>query len=223
MMTEGELRAIIGHEFGHFRGADTGFTKRFFPLYNSAAKALEAMAHADGSWTLLPAIYMLDFFLVSFGKVQSALSRDREFLADKAGAEASSAVNLASALVKLEIFGPTISTLVQERVYTDRTPEPLGQQIPSSWPPVLPDSLLEAQTPHPFDSHPTLGSRLDKLDVDLETVLLTPMARGAVHILQAPDTLEARIISNMRAQSDAASWSRKFTFIPNRQSKQPAD
>lgn len=104
MMTEPELRAIIGHEFGHFRGADTAFTKRFFPLYSSAAKALAGMANAYGAWTLLPPIYMLHFFLVSFGKVQSALSRDREFLADNAGAQASSAVNFASALVKLELL-----------------------------------------------------------------------------------------------------------------------
>jgi Zn-dependent protease with chaperone function len=116
MMTEPELRAIIGHEFGHFRGADTAFTKRFFPLYNSAAKTLAGMANAPGSWTLLPAIYMLHFFLVSFGKVQSALSRDREFLADNAGAEASSRLDLASALVKLELFAPIVSAFVQELV-----------------------------------------------------------------------------------------------------------
>ena len=223
MMTEPELCAIIGHEFGHFRGAHTTFTKSFFPLYSSAAKALAGMANAYGAWTLLPAIYMLHFFLVSFGKVQSALSRDREFLADNAGAEASSGVNLASALVKLELFAPTISTLVQERVYTDRAAEPLGEQINFSWPSFVPDSLLEAQTPHPFDSHPTLGNRLENLKVDLNTVFATPMAHGAVHILQVPDALEARIISEMRAKSDASSLSRKFTFIANLQSKQPTD
>ena len=220
IMTEPELRAIIGHEFGHFRGADTAFTKRFFPLYNSAAKTLAGMANAYGSWTLLPAIYMLHFFLVSFGKVQSALSRDREFLADNAGAQASSVVNLASALVKLELFAPTISTLVQELVYTDRAASPLGEQIHFSWPAVVPDSLLEAKTPHPFDSHPTLGSRLKNLKVDLNTIFAKPMADGAVHILQAADVLEARMISDMRAKSDAASFSRKFTFVPSPQSKQ---
>lgn len=223
MMTEPELRAIIGHEFGHFRGADTAFAKRFFPLYNSAEKALAAMANACGAWTLLPAIYMLHFFLVSFGKVQSALSRDREFLADNAGAEASSAVNLASALVKLELFAPSISTLVQERVYTDRVAKPLGEQIAFSWPSLVPDSLLEAQTPHPFDSHPTLGSRLEGLKVDLKTVFAIPMAYGAVHTLQAPDALEARIIDDMRAKFDASSLSRKFTFVPKLQSNQPTN
>lgn len=42
-------------------------------------------------------------------------------------------------------------------------------------------------------------------------------------MLQVPDALEARIISDMRAKSDASSLSRKFTFIPNVQSKQPTD
>ncbi len=62
LMTEPELRAIIGHEFGHFRGADTAFTKQFFPLYNSAAKALAAMANAYASWTLSPRFTCCTFF-----------------------------------------------------------------------------------------------------------------------------------------------------------------
>ena len=77
MMTEPELRAIIGHELGHSRSADTAFTRRFFPLYNSVAEALAGMANSFGSWTLLPAIYMLHFFLFSFGKVESRLRRER--------------------------------------------------------------------------------------------------------------------------------------------------
>jgi Zn-dependent protease with chaperone function len=223
IMTEPELRAIIGHEFGHFRGADTAFTKRFFPLYNSAAKALAGMANAHGSWTLLPAIYMLHFFLVSFGKVQSALSRDREFMADNAGAEASSPVNLASALVKLELFAPTVSALVQERVYTDRSATTLAEQIHFTWPSLISDSFLEAQTPHPFDSHPALGSRLENLKIDLNIVLAKPMAHGAAHIFQGPDVLEAHIITQMRTKAEASSLSRKFTFVPNLQSRQPSD
>ena len=99
---------------------------------------------------------MLHFFLVSFGKVQSALSRDREFLADNAGAEASSSLDLASALVKLELFVPIVSALVQERVYTDRPAVTFEEEIHFTWPSLIPDSLLEAQTPHPFDSHPAL-------------------------------------------------------------------
>ncbi len=223
IMTEPELRAIIGHEFGHFRGADTVFTKRFFPLYNSAAKALAGMANAPGSWTLLPAIYMLHFFLFSFGKVQSALSRDREFLADNAGAEASSPVDLASGLVKLELFAPTISALVQERVYTDRAITPLAEEIHFTWPPLVPDSLLEAQTRHAIDSHPALGNRLENLKVNVNAVLTTPMAHGAARIFQTPDAIESRIITNMRAKSEASSLSRKFTFVPNLQSKRLAD
>jgi Zn-dependent protease with chaperone function len=215
MMTEPELRAIIGHEFGHFRGADTAFTKHFFPPYNSAVKTLAAMANAPGSWSLLPAIYMLHFFLVSFGKAQSALSRDREFLADNAGAEASSSIDLASALVKLELFTPRISALVQERVYTDRATTAIGEQIHFTWPTIIPESLLEAQTPHPFDSHPALGSRLKNLKVDLSTILAMPIACGAARIFHTPEALEARLLAEMRAKSEVSTLSGEFTFVPN--------
>ena len=218
MMTESELRAIIGHEMGHFRGADTAFTKHFFPLYNFATQALIDMANAPGSWTLLPAIYMLHFFLISFAKVHSALSRERELLADNAGAEVSSPINLASALVKLELFGPTISALIQEHVYTDRTTAPLGEQIQFHWPPGISDAIIEARTPHPIDSHPPLGSRLENLKVDIHTVFATHMGQGAARILENPDAVENRIIADMRAKFEALSFSREFTFVPILQS-----
>jgi hypothetical protein len=91
---------------------------------------------------------------------------------------------------------------------------PLGAEIHFGWPPLIPDSLLEAQAPHPIDSHPPLGSRLENLNLDLNTVLATPMAHGAACILQTPDELEARLIADMRAKFDASSFSRKFTFVP---------
>jgi hypothetical protein len=173
------------------------------------------MANAPGSWSLLPAIYMLHFFLVSFGKAQSALSRDREFLADNAGAEASSSIDLASALVKLELFTPRISALVQERVYTDRATTAIGEQIHFTWPTIIPESLLEAQTPHPFDSHPALGSRLKNLKVDLSTILAMPIACGAARIFHTPEALEARLLAEMRAKSEVSTLSGEFTFVPN--------
>ena len=215
-LTPDELRAIVGHEFGHFRGADMTFTRRFFPLFNSAAKALDGMATGYGSWTLLPAIYMLHFFLTSFQKVQSALSRDREFLADDAGVEVSSAFDLASALVKLEVFAPALFAAVQENVYTNRaTSLSLGEQLPKpGWPKMARESLLAAQTPHPFDSHPQLSQRLENLNIDLDAVLAKPAACGADGIFEALDGLEARLISAMRAQAEAASLSPKFTFVP---------
>lgn len=213
-ISENELRAVLGHEFSHFREAHTIFAKRFFPLYNSAVQSVIGMTTAPGSWTLLPAIYMLQFFLVSFGKPHAALSRDREFVADQAGANAASAIDLASSLVKLELFGEFISKLVQERIYTDRCTTTLGQEIKCTWPSEPPKSLLGTRSPHPFDSHPPLGARLSHLNVTLESILSMPMTQGGIDLLEDPDSLEARLLDQIRTKVDSSTIARRLTYMP---------
>ncbi len=120
---------------------------------------------------------------------------------------------MASALVKIKVFAPTISAQVQKHIYTDCAPTPLSEQIPSAWPALSTKSLLEARTPHPFDSHPALGLRLENLHVHLDAVLAKPMAREAEHIIQEPDGLEARIVAAQRVKAAASSLSPRFTFV----------
>ena len=50
MMTKAELGAIIGHEFGHFRRADTTFTKRIFPALQLRRE--DAREHGKCPWIL---------------------------------------------------------------------------------------------------------------------------------------------------------------------------
>jgi hypothetical protein len=157
---------------------------------------------------------MLQFFLVSFGKVRSSIDREREFLADSAGAEASSALDMASALTKLELFAPAISAVVQELVYTDRVATEIAEQVELKWPSPIPNDLLDAQAPHPFDSHPPLGSRLENLNINLNSVLAGPIKDGAALVFDAPEASENRVIIAMRAKAEAASFSPKFTFVP---------
>ena len=43
IFTKEELKAVIGHELGHFRGDDTKYTLKFYPVYAGTYKAIEAL------------------------------------------------------------------------------------------------------------------------------------------------------------------------------------
>ncbi len=43
IMTVDELRSVLGHELGHYKGGDTAFSTRFYPIYRGTSDALEAL------------------------------------------------------------------------------------------------------------------------------------------------------------------------------------
>jgi Zn-dependent protease with chaperone function len=67
LLSRGELRAILGHELGHFRGLDTRFSQHFFPIYRGSADALGelgAVLRAGGARAIsvLPALAVMSYF-----------------------------------------------------------------------------------------------------------------------------------------------------------------
>ena len=94
-MTTDEFVAVIGHELGHFRGDDTKFSERFYPIYRGTAASIVSLHVAGGrGWgqvSLLPAIAVFGFFLEAFSSAERRLSRERELAADQAGASVAGA------------------------------------------------------------------------------------------------------------------------------------
>jgi Zn-dependent protease with chaperone function len=125
ILTIEELSAVIAHELGHFKGADTAFSLHFYPIYRGALDSLHGVSQTAtkitkygqyipfagfriiawlGSLTLYPSIYMLAFFLECFAGAENSISRQREVAADAVAAETAGAANIATALVRLVAF-----------------------------------------------------------------------------------------------------------------------
>src|SRR5438552_1906410 len=48
VISQEELKAILGHELGHFKGLDTKFSRDFFPIYRGTVNALAGLAQNMG-------------------------------------------------------------------------------------------------------------------------------------------------------------------------------
>jgi Zn-dependent protease with chaperone function len=176
-----ELEAVVGHELGHYIGMDTQFSRKFYPIYRVASESLAAVAANIGEGSrgvaLLPAVCILSFLLESFAVAESRNSRERELAADRVAARAVDAHTFATALVKIHAFMPCWEAVLGQMRETLES----GKQLVnlSSFFATVANEVAEPQVlqglgdhtlPHPTDSHPPLGVRLQALQVSLPEV-----------------------------------------------------
>lgn len=173
--------AILGHELGHFKGEDTKFSERFYPIYRSTSSSLAALGRVSGDGAgglaLLPALAVFGYFLEAFSVAESRISRDRELEADRAGASVSSNSAIATALVKLHAFSGVWHHLQDAAVEHLRAGNyfiNLSKQFATAVARMADSEALvgiaNKHLSHPTDSHPPLGARLRSLGVKLSEV-----------------------------------------------------
>ena len=181
VLTESELAAVIGHEFGHFKGEDTAYSLRFVPIYSGLGRALHGLSQHRGSAAiaLLPAMAVLRFFLERFAAAERTIGRDREIAADRVGASVGGAEALASALAKVSTFAPlwelvgkTMTdmlnggkSLINASVYfSDNVVAAVAPRVDGA---KLFSEIATSRLAHPTDTHPPLSERFAALGVPL--------------------------------------------------------
>lgn len=185
ILTKDEFVGVIGHELGHFRGEDTKFSERFYPIYRGTAASIDSLENTIGGFwgqvAVLPAIAVLGYFLEAFAVAETGLGRDRELAADAAGASVSGAHIMASALVKAHAFGDmwdqVCETAIESVTRGQRLPnisKTYSDLVVRRAPVMSFEGITDMHLSHPTDSHPSLSARLDAFDVSLTTV--TPAA-----------------------------------------------
>jgi Zn-dependent protease with chaperone function len=207
-----ELRAVIGHELGHFRGLDTQFSQRFYPIYRGAIESLVALQSSASSGAsaiaLLPATALVGFFLESFSEAESEISRARELAADQVGVEVTDRAHLASSLAKLHAFADLWEPVVESAIDRARRNEPLGSltvpfitAIRHSPAAERLKALEEQRLPHPTDSHPPLKVRLDALGLTMAAIegaiLETDPDDPAIGLVPRAEEIEQRVTSEL--------------------------
>jgi Zn-dependent protease with chaperone function len=186
-LTIDELRAVVAHELGHFRGGDTslsGLVSHTTSLFRSVLEAGERRPFAEGSQhgfieaglavagvvtQLVVSVYARIYFLLT-----RAMSRRQELAADAWAAWTSGPAALASALEKIEILGPAYQTYLGSDVafalQHGAMPGDLLEGFAAFRERALPREVEAAirdarrsEAPDPFDTHPPIVERLRAL------------------------------------------------------------
>jgi Zn-dependent protease with chaperone function len=203
-----EFVAVIGHELGHFKGSDTKFSERCYPIYRGTAQSIASLhaagGHGSGSIALLPALAILSYFLECFSVAENTLSRDRELAADQTGASVSNRTEMASALVKVHAFAAVwndmqeaaADALKQGRMFINTSKTYADAVVEQSTPAAL-EGIAGTHLAHPTDSHPPLSVRLNSLGLDLASVsdvaLAVPPDEPAIELVDNYETHEQEI------------------------------
>ena len=223
LFSKDELASVVGHELGHFRGEDVAYSMKFAPTYARLGQALAVLDQTSGSAAdlgRLPAQVALSMCFMEFASAERSVGRERELLADKAGAQAATAQALARALVKLSLFAPQWGALTNahtDELAKGRTFTNLAQtyagvctQVAAdlNWT-IARDELGKSVQSHPIDTHPPLLTRLQNLNTtlyDLDPALLgTPdvpastLVSDADQIEEALSALEVQWLVAIRA------------------------
>lgn len=185
ILSRDELAAVVGHELGHFRGEDTKFSLRFYPIYAGTTQALMALqTESEGASTLalLPARAMLAFFVVEFARAERTIGRERELEADRAGASIASPHAMATSLLKVGAFAPIwarVQTEVVEALKHGTTHKNISDYFAeaalSSAKPELVDEVANQATSHPTDTHPPTIERVAALGLRMQDVRATAL------------------------------------------------
>ena len=202
VLSDDEFAAVIGHELGHFRGSDTQYSMKFAPIYAGLGRASDALTAFNDYRALasIPALYMLSYMRIVFASNERTIGREREFVADRAGAEASSAEALATALVKVATYAPLweyVRSRSMEHLKEGQMYANLGIAFENvaryasehESLDAIRSRILEARIAHPIDTHPPTSERLAAL-----SVVQTSITKD---LLAIPDRPAAQILNGL--------------------------
>lgn len=178
-----ELRSVIGHEMGHFKGKDIEYSLKFYPAYSRLGSAIAALAgdNEGNSFVNIPTLAFLVLLHDEFSVVERKIGREREIAADQEGAKAGSARGLASALLKFseyaQLWGSirnfNVETLNEGNIYNDLSDVyyNVAQHTYTEMDfATKRDALLAFEMAHPNDTHPTLSERIAALGIDADAL-----------------------------------------------------
>ena len=206
-----ELNAVIGHELGHFRGSDTIYSLKFAPTYGRLTQALSTLANGAGNASdigRIPAVAALSAYLNRFAASERSVGRERELIADQAGASVSNPKALATALLKVAIFSGNWNWLTHkhiEELAVGRTFTQLSVTFTEvseltadlNWPEMR-DSVAATIQSHPTDTHPSFSERLHSLGLTNEHLNAADCDRPtspSAHLVHNADEIDVQLSS----------------------------
>ena len=201
-----ELRAVVAHEYGHYKGGDTRFVGWIWRTRHAVLNSVEQLANSE-SWFRRDIVrWPFHFYAVIFMRVTNAVSRRQEFAADLLSAEVASPAAAGSALRRLNALGPLYETFWYSDVgpmldARKRPPIAAGFADMASHTSMstkldeLVRTDIREREPDPYASHPTLRQRLEALGASVAEAAPPPAEVPAISLLRNVPQLERELLA----------------------------
>jgi Zn-dependent protease with chaperone function len=168
-MTQGQLRAVLAHEYGHFSNRDTAGGDVAATVQTSLLKAAIHLARSGSANIFNPAWHFLRLFFALFQRITLGASRLQEVMADRFAATIYGGAIFAEGL--RHVTRRSVQFSAEADVFVERAREK-RTAIPNLY--VAPDAgavngaevdaaIAKAMTDagSPYDSHPPVARRID--------------------------------------------------------------
>ena len=224
VLTVGQLRAVLAHEFGHYYGGDTRLGPWFFRTYDAIARTVTHLEETESLWQKPFEWYGL-FFL----RRSAAIKREQEFLADELAAKAGGREAAISSLHAVTAAGPAFDSYWSSEFAPvlssgARTPLLAGFRSFQSADDVkraVDESVrteLEEGETDPYDTHPSLRERVDALErlPDDGRAESPGDERQAVELLREPERLEHELLVALFGEEAGSLELLRWDDVPER-------
>ena len=200
-----ELRAVIAHEYGHFKGGDTRFSAWIWRTRVAVLKTVARLAESESWFRRNIVRWPFELYAKLFLRITNADSRRAEFAADALAARVASPDAAGRALRRVEAVGPVWEPFwLREAVplLEARRRPPLAagfaamtahRELASALDEIV-QTDIKTREPDPYASHPTLRQRLEALGVAVEASAPPPAEHPAVELLDDVAELEGRLL-----------------------------
>jgi heat shock protein HtpX len=238
ILSVGEMRAVIAHEFGHFHGGDTKLGPWIYKTRGSIGRTVVNLARAEEkaaeytaivAWVMKAVRAPFHWFGTSFMRITQAISRAQELGADALAARVVGSAALADGLKKTHAGALAFDAYFENEVVPilqsgHRPPITegyrrfvSGEKTAAALADAVDEEMREGEG-DPFDSHPPLRERV----AAVEALAMPPrLADDRRAIVLVPDVaaLEARLAAEIfveGASMTAIGWdeSAARVFVP---------
>lgn len=202
-----ELKAVIAHEYGHFVGGDTRFSRWIWRTRAAAMKTVGTLVHSDSWFRRAVVRWPFEWYAKAFMRITNAISRRAEFAADALAGRTATPEAAGRALRRIEAVAPAWDMFWQQDVVpmlqAERRP-PMASgfaamtthhELTSTLDDVV-RSDIDGREPDPYASHPTLRQRLEALGVEVEGRMPPPPQEPAVQLLADVDAAERQLLEH---------------------------
>lgn len=204
----GELKSIFAHEFAHFTGKDTVYSRTVLPVHRTISSVFQNLqVESSGSWAgvlinilLIIPRYCIMTFVNYFASIDSLLSRRRELRADRIAAESYGDKPFISALMKVTrsslYYYKNVYNKIEHLHPEGNLFHSIHQKMGDRSEEI--DRIVEEEKnrkENVFDSHPSLGTRIEILPlVDKDTTSESSMERILQELNPLLDDLSVRCL-----------------------------